>query len=101
MARLDNPATQIGDGRQEVAAAGTPEALAASTQPIRSLVVTACTDNTSDVTVGGSGIDGAEATRIGTPLSAGQAVSLDIDDLAKVYVDAITNDDGVTFTWTA
>jgi hypothetical protein len=101
MSRLDNPATSIGQGRKTVAAAGTEEPLVAASVAIRSLVVTAETDNTNPVTVGGNGVVGALATRQGTPLAAGESISLDIDDLAKVYVDVITNGEGVTYTYTA
>ncbi len=88
----------IGDGRKTVATAGTAEALAAST-PAKVVFITAETDNTNPVTVGGSTVVGAEATRRGTPLYPGETITLLCDDLADIYVDAITNGEGVTFTY--
>ena len=100
MSKLDNPATGIGDGRKVVTTNGTEVPLSTTSVRVRSLVVTAETDNTNPVTVGGSTVVGALATRRGTPLSAGQSISLDIDDLSKVYIDSITDGEGVTFTYT-
>lgn len=91
------PAT-VGDGRKVVAAAGTAEALATTTA-IKSVVVTAETDNTGIIAVGGSGVVAALATRRGTPLSAGESIALDIDDLADVFIDSTVNGDGVTYTY--
>lgn len=87
-------------GRKAVAAGGTAEALGAS-QRINSIIVTAFTNNTNPVTVGGSTVVGALATRKGTPLAAGASVRFDkgdVDDLADIYVDVVTNAEGVTYT---
>jgi hypothetical protein len=59
------------------------------------------TDNTSAVTVGGSDVVGAEATREGIPLAKGVGVRLEVSNLAAVFVDVITDGDGVTFTYGA
>lgn len=98
---LENPAASIGDGRTVVTTAGTRVQLATTSVKCRSVAITAETDNTGVITVGGSTVVGALATRRGTPLAAGASVSFDINDLAKVYLDTTVNGDGVTYTYTA
>lgn len=90
--------TGLGDGRKTVALAGTREALATST-PARMVLITAETDNTNPVTVGGSTVVGALATRRGTPLYAGESALFPCDNLADIYLDVITNGEGVTFVY--
>jgi len=94
----DSPASAAGNGRKVVASAGTAEALAATTA-IKSVVITAETDNTGIVVVGGSGVVASLSTREGTPLNAGDSISIDIDDLAEVYLDSTVNGEGVTYTY--
>lgn len=100
MGQLDNPATRIRDGRKTVAAAGTPEQLTSTATRVRSLVVTAETDNTGLVAVGNSTCRATATTQRGVILSAGGSVGVDIDDLSKVYVDASVNGDGVAYAYT-
>jgi hypothetical protein len=88
----------VGDGRKTVTTGGTAEALASSTS-IKSVVITAETDNTGVIVVGGSTVVAALGTRRGTPLSAGESLSLEIDNLADVYLDTTVNGDGVTYTY--
>jgi len=95
---LSTPAT-VGHGRKTVASAGTAEALNASTA-CKSVVVTAETDNTGVIVVGGSGVLNTLASRTGTPLNAGESMSLDIGNLSAVFVDASVTGDGVTYTYT-
>lgn len=88
----------IGDGRKVVTTAGTAVALATATAA-KSVTITAETDNTGIISVGGSGVIASLATRRGTPLNAGDSMSLDISDLAVVYIDSTVNGDGVTYTY--
>jgi hypothetical protein len=92
--------SSIGDGRKVVAAAATAETLAVSTA-CKTVVITAETDNTGVISVGASDVVAALATRKGTPLNAGDSVSIDIDNLSKVYLDTTVSGDGVTYTYTA
>lgn len=93
--------SSIGDGLKLITTAGTREALASSTA-CRSVVITAKQTNTNIVAVGGSTVVAASgATRRGTPLNAGDSIAIDIDDLSKVYIDAIVDGEGVTYTYTA
>ncbi|MDD4985113.1 MAG: hypothetical protein PHQ43_04895 [Dehalococcoidales bacterium] len=88
----------IADNRKVVAAAGTAEALAAST-PCKYVVIVAEDDNSGVVVVGGSTVVAASATRRGVPLNAGERIGFPIDDLGKVYIDSTVNGDGVTFMY--
>ena len=90
--------TSLSEGRKVVSSAGTAEALASSTE-IKEVLVTAETNNTGMIVVGGSGVIAAEATREGTPLYPGDTILIQVDDLAEVYVDSTVNGDGVTYTY--
>jgi hypothetical protein len=99
MAYNDNPVRTLGSGRKTVARGATAEALGSAA--CTWVEVFAETDNTSAVTVGGSDVVGAEATREGIPLAKGVGVRLEVSNLAAVFVDVITDGDGVTFTYGA
>lgn len=90
--------TGIADGRKVVTTAGTRVTLAASTA-CKQVIITAETDNTGIVVVGGSTVVAALATRQGVPLYAGDTITLEIDNLADVYLDSTVSTDGVTFAY--
>lgn len=90
--------TGIANGRKTVTSAGTAEALAGSTS-CKHVDITAETDNTGIVVVGGSGVIAALGTRQGTPLLAGDTYSIDIDNLADLFLDVTVSGDGVTFSY--
>ena len=92
--------TTIADGRTTVTTAGTRVALASSTA-CKQVTITAETDNTGIIVVGGSTCVAALATRRGTPLFPGDTLSLDIDNLADVFLDSTVSTDGVTYTYLA
>lgn len=89
----------IGVGRKEVTAGGTAECLVATNTPCRKVIITAETNNTNPVVVGDANVVAALATRKGTPLAAGVSVTLYVEDLSSIYVDAVTDTEGVTFTY--
>ena len=92
-------ATTVTNGRQTVSSAGTAVALA-STNACKWVTVTAIETNTSFVNVGPSTtIAAAGATQRGIPLRALDSVTLLVDDIAKVFVDARVNGEGVLFTY--
>ena len=97
--KVGHDITGIADGRKVVAAAGTRETLVAASTPAKTVIITAETDNTGVIVVGGSTCVAALATRQGTPLDAGDSIVLEVDDLVDVYIDATVNGDGVTFTY--
>lgn len=89
--------TTITDERKIVTTAGTRVALASSTA-CKEVVITAETDNTGIVVVGAAAtVVAAIATRRGVPLSAGDSIVLQIDNLADVGLDSTVSGDGVTF----
>lgn len=90
----------IGDGIQLVASAGTAEALASSTK-IRKVIVQARPENTDAVVVGASTVVAAAGTRRGIALVPGASVTLNVTDLANVYVDAIVTGEGVSYVYFA
>lgn len=92
--------TTIADGRTTVTTAGTRVALAASTA-CKQVAITAETDNTGLIVVGGATVVAALATRRGIPLSPGDTMTLDIDNLADLYIDSTVNTDGVTYIYLA
>jgi hypothetical protein len=93
----------IRSGRKTVATAGTAEPLMATNTPVSKVYITPETDNTNPVTVGGADVVGALATRKGVPLdndaTTEQVLVLCDVDLKDVYIDAVTNGEGVTFTY--
>ena len=91
--------TVIGDGRQTVATAGTRVRLSTSSVACSRVVIVAETDNTNPVTVGGDTVVGALATRRGVPLSAGDSITVKTDNLNRVWLDSVTNGEGVTYTY--
>lgn len=84
------------DGRTTVTTAGTRVALASSTV-VKEVIITAETDNTGIVVVGGSTCVAALATRRGIPLNAGDSVSFQITNLNAISLDATVSGDGVTY----
>lgn len=88
----------IQDGRTVVTTAGTRVALASVTACKR-VTITAETDNTGVIVVGGASVVAALATRRGVPLYAGDVYELDIDDLADIYIDATVSGDGVSYVY--
>lgn len=99
MARIDNPTASLGDGRQVVTTAGTRVQLSTNSVECREVAVTAETDNTGVVVVGGSTVVAALATRRGTPLAAGDTAIIPVDNLQDVWLDATVSTDGVTYTY--
>lgn len=91
----DTPAT-IGDGSKAVTSAGTAEALASSTA-CKKVIITAKSTNTGKVYYGGSSVSSTS----GAYIYAGATVTLEIDDLSKIYIDVDTNGEGVQYSYVA
>lgn len=91
---LERRPTTPRHGQDTVASAGTPEALnGGSALSVESLTVKALRTNSGNVFVGGSGVTSSN----GFILSPGDSVSLDIDDVAVVFIDVESNGDGVSW----
>lgn len=93
-----NAIASIVDGRKVVTTAGTAVALG-STTAIKRVYIQAEADNTGVIVVGASTVVASLSTRRGIALNAGDTLTLDIDDIADVYLDSTVNGDGVTFTY--
>jgi hypothetical protein len=90
------PYTIVGNGKTTVTTAGTAVQLASSTA-IKSVTIRALASNTNKIYVGSSSVSSAN----GFQLSKQETVSLDVDNLNKVWLDCDTNGEGVTFIYLA
>jgi hypothetical protein len=87
--------TGISDSRKVVTTAGARVQLAALAS--KEVIITAETDNTGIIAVGGSTVVAALATRTGVPLAAGDSVTFAIDNTSDIYLDSTVSGDGVTY----
>lgn len=94
-------ALQIRSDRKVVTAAATAEAIDADNGGVEQVVITAETDNTGVIAVGDSGVIATVLTRTGTPLLAGESITLPRVALEDVYIDATVSGDGVTYSFVA
>lgn len=85
--------TTLYSGLKAVTGAGTAEALAASQAILSGVTIKALGTNTGTVYVGPSGVGSAN----GFALAAGEQVFVEIDDVAKIYVDAAVSGEGVSW----
>ena len=96
--KVGHDITGIGHGVKTVTTAGTDVVLASSTT-CKKVDIQAQTDNTGVIAIGGSGVDATIATGNGILLEAGDVYSLEIDDLADIYIDSTVNGEGVRFIY--
>lgn len=96
--KVGHDITGVGHGVKTVTTAGTDVALAASTT-CKKVDIQAQTDNTGLIAVGGSGVDATEATGTGIILEAGDIYTLEIDNLADIYIDSTVNGEGVRYCY--
>lgn len=90
----------LGDGRTVCGTAGTRVQASTVSVATKAVILTAELDNTGVMVVGGSTIVASAVTsRIGTPLQTGASVTLYIDNLNKVYLDATVSGEGVHYTY--
>ena len=91
--------TNIQDNNQTVTTAGTRVQLNTTAIRCSKVTITARISNAGEVVVGGSTVVAAVATRRGTTLFQGDSVTLYVNDLSKIYVDAVTSGDRVEYTY--
>lgn len=99
MSLADNPVGSLGQGRKTVAETGKAVQLTTTTTQCNWVVVTAETDNTGIITVGGKGVKAKLEEREGLPLEKGDSITIPVGDLTQVYIDTTVNGDGVTFMY--
>lgn len=93
-------ARSVVSGRKAVAAAGTAEQLVSTSTHCFMIIVCADLGNSNPVVIGNSSVVAAEGSQVGTVLVPGNPpLLLLIDDVNKIYVDAITNNDAVCYTY--
>lgn len=85
--------TAIYNGQNTVASAGTAEAIGSSQAILSGVTVKALAGNSGLVYIGNSGVDSAN----GFELAAGEQIFVEVANVATVYVDSATNDDGVSW----
>ena len=101
---LEAAPSTIADGRKTVTDAGTAEKLVAAATICVKVIVTALESNSDVIVVGASTVvagatgDGG-GTRRGTTLEPGQALEVLIDDVSKLYIDAVVSGNGVSFVY--
>jgi len=91
---LSNRGT-LATGQVSVGSAGTAEALATD-QPVPDgtpVAIRANSDNATPVYIGDSSVTAS----IGIELTAGDGITLNINDVSEIYVDADTSGDGVSW----
>lgn len=96
--RVGHDTTALGHGVKTISTVATDEVLAASTA-CKWVIIQAQTDNTSKVAVGATGVDATVATGNGVILEPGDTVTLLVDNLADVYVDALVAGEGCRYTY--
>lgn len=90
--------TGIAHGSKTVTTAGTDVALAASTA-CKKVIIEAYEANTGRIAVGGSGVDATAATGTGVTLGPKDTITIEIDNLADIFIDATVSAEGVRFTY--
>jgi hypothetical protein len=90
-------AATLTDGRKTVTTPGTAVAVRAALA-CKWVCVTALKTNTDQVNVGGSGVLATSGASTGSPLAAGESVTMPVDNANKVFVDARVAGEGVSFT---
>lgn len=88
------PYTVLGNGKQTVTTSGTRVQLASSTTTT-TITVRALVGNTGIIYVGNSAVTASN----GFQLSASESVSIDLDNLSKVWIDSSVNGEGVTYIY--
>lgn len=87
------------DGRKVVAAAGTAERLVSTNTPCRRVTITGLITNTGFIYVGGSTVLATAGSERGTPISAGTSVTMHVEDLYQLYIDAEVSAEGVSYVY--
>ena len=94
------PPSAVTSGRKVVTTAGTAVKLVAAATPCKRVQVSVDLGSTNPIVIGGSTVVAASDSQVGIVLIRGNApVTINIDDVSKLYIDAQTNGDAVCFTY--
>ena len=87
-------------GRKVVTTAGTEVALSATAIAVKRVWITALKANTNQVAIGGNPVVAAAGSETGIVLKpTDQPICLHHTNLAAIYVDSVTNGEGVSFLY--
>lgn len=89
----------MASGNKSVTTAGTRVQLISTATQAKRLDITANIGNTDVVTIGDSTVVGAQSGRKGVPIGNGNTYTFGITDLSLIYIDSISNGDGVSFNY--
>lgn len=95
----EEPYNQIGDGRKVVATPGIAVQLSTTSVKCQKVEITALPSNTNAVAVGSSTILATAGSETGKILYAQDSITLFVDNLTKIYIDALIAGQGVTFIY--
>jgi hypothetical protein len=87
----------IRSGKKIISTAGAKETLVNSSTPCKEVLIMALPDNTGEIWVGDENVSASE--KIGIVLYKGDAVSIQIDNLQKIYLDATVDNEGVSYIY--
>lgn len=86
-------------GNATVTNAGTKVQLTATPTVALRLDITANTNNSDAITVGGTAVVGALSGRKGVPLEPTATYTFTTVDLSKIWIDSVNNGDGVSYNY--
>lgn len=95
----EEPYVQIGDGRKVVATPGTAVQLSATSTKCQKVEITSIPTNTNTVSVGGSTTLATAGSERGKILFTGDSITIFVDNLTKIYIDALVAGNGVTYIY--
>lgn len=95
--QVNSGATALTAGRKVVAVTNT--AIVLGSVACRTIWINALTTNGDVVVIGGPGVVFTEASRTGKILYPGDGITIDIDNLSRIYVNGTAND-GISFSYT-
>jgi hypothetical protein len=94
-----NPASSIVSGNTVVTTAGTRVPLSTTQAVIAWVIITAAPANTGKITVGGVDVVATADAELGVTLSAGDSITLPVNNLNSVYLDSTVSGDEVGYLY--
>jgi len=89
--------TGLSGGRKVVPSAGTPVSLSSTSVACTAVVIQPLSSNAGIITAGGSDVSCAIGAENGIALIPGQPMTIPINDLMRVFIDADISGEGVQF----
>ncbi len=93
------PPANINCNRKTVTTPGTAERLTTTFTLCRKVIITAPSGNSGEIYVGCSQVSAVAGSQKGLLLLPTGSVSIDINDVSKIYIDATVAGEGVTYTY--